>query len=47
MIQRVNMDLNKELWKRVGIRCIELDIQKKQFVEKALEKLLKETEKTS
>jgi len=40
--QRINMDLNKELWKRVGIKAIEEGIQKRELVEKALEKYLKE-----
>ena len=42
--QRVNMDINKILWKRVGIRAIEEGITKKELVEKALEKHLSNTE---
>lgn len=34
--QRVNMDINKNLWKKVGIRAIEEGINKKDLVEKAL-----------
>ena len=40
--QRVNMDLDKDLWKLVGVKAIELGIQKKEIVEKALENYLKE-----
>lgn len=43
--QRVNMDINKELWKKVGIRAIELNLQKKEIVELALKKFLQEGEK--
>lgn len=38
--QRVNMDIDKELWRQVGIKSAELDIQKKDIVEKALKKFL-------
>lgn len=40
--QRVNMDLSKELWRDVGIKAAELEKQKKEIVEMALEKFLKE-----
>jgi len=40
MKQRVNMDIDKELWKRVGMKALELDMQKKDLVELALKKLL-------
>lgn len=43
--QRVNMDLDKELWKRVSIKAIEEGIQKKELVEKALKKYLEEIKK--
>jgi metal-responsive CopG/Arc/MetJ family transcriptional regulator len=43
--QRVNMDLDKDLWKQVGIRAIEEGINKKDLVEKALTNYLKEEEK--
>lgn len=43
--QRVNMDINKELWKKVGIRAIELNLQKKEIVELALKKFLQEGNK--
>ena len=39
--QRVNMDLDKDLWKLVGIKAIKSGIQKKEIVEKALENYLK------
>lgn len=42
--QRVNMDLDKELWKQVGIKAIQLGIQKKELVEKALKKFLQENQ---
>ena len=35
------MDLDKDLWKLVGIKAIESGIQKKEIVEKALENYLK------
>lgn len=40
--QRVNMDINKDLWRKVGIKSAELELQKKEIVEKALENFLKE-----
>ena len=40
--QRINMDINRELWKRVGIQAIKEGLTKKDLVEKALEKYLKE-----
>ena len=40
MKQRVNMDLDKELWKQVGMKAIELDMQKKDLVELALKKFI-------
>jgi len=40
--QRVNMDLDKDLWKQVGIKAIQLGIQKKEIVETSLENYLKE-----
>lgn len=45
--QRVNMDINKELWKKVGIRAIELNLQKKEIVELALKKFLQEVNKVA
>ena len=45
MNQRVNMDINKNLWKQVGIRAIKEGITKKELVEKAFEKYLKEEKK--
>jgi Arc/MetJ family transcription regulator len=44
MKKRINLDIDDELWVRVGVRCAETKTQKKEFVEKALEKLLKETQ---
>ena len=40
MKQRVNMDLDKELWKQVGMKAIEIDMQKKDLVELALKKFI-------
>jgi len=40
--QRVNMDLDKDLWKRIGIKGIQLGIQKKEIVETSLKNYLKE-----
>ena len=34
--QRINMDIDRVLWKKVSIRCIELEIEKREFVEAAL-----------
>jgi Arc/MetJ family transcription regulator len=45
MTKRINLDINADLWKRVAVRCAETEMMKKEFVEKALEKLLKETKK--
>ena len=33
---RINVDIDRELWKRVSIRCVELDMEKREFVEEAL-----------
>jgi len=40
--QRINMDLDEGLWKRVGIRAIELGTQKRELVERALKEFLGE-----
>lgn len=40
-MQRVNMDLDKNLWKEVGIRAATEGITKKELVEKALTEYLK------
>lgn len=40
--QRVNIDINKQLWKKVGIECAKMGVTKKFFVQYALEKLLEE-----
>jgi Arc/MetJ family transcription regulator len=39
--QRVNVDIDKELWRKVSIRCVELGITKRTYLELALEELLK------
>jgi len=43
--QRVNMDLPKELWKKVGIQAVVEDVQKRELVVKALEEYLTKTKK--
>jgi hypothetical protein len=43
--KRINLDIDGELWRRLGVRCAELEMMKKEFVEKAIEKLLEETQK--
>ena len=42
MNQRVNMDINRNLWKQVGIKASKESITKKELVEKALKNYLKE-----
>ncbi|WP_172369552.1 hypothetical protein [Sporosarcina jiandibaonis] len=42
--QRVNMDLDKELWKQVGITAIELGIQKREVVEKSLKEFIEKND---
>lgn len=41
-MQRVNMDLDKALWRKVSVRAAEEGITKKELVEKALKKYLEE-----
>ena len=43
--QRINMDIDKQLWKQVGIRAIQEGINKKDLVEKALTNYLRGGEK--
>ena len=43
--QRVNMDLPKELWKKVGIQSVIEGVQKRELVVKALEEYLIKTKK--
>ncbi len=42
--QRVNMDIDKKLWKKVGIRAIKEETEKRLLVEKALEEYLRKRE---
>lgn len=44
-MQRVNMDLPKELWKKVGVQAINEDIDKREIVIKALEEYLNKVSK--
>lgn len=44
-IQRINVDVNKSLWREVGIRCAEQGITKRAFMEKALEEKLERDSK--
>jgi len=43
--QRVNIDIDKELWKLVSIKAIEEGIQKRQLVETALDEYVKKNKK--
>lgn len=38
--QRINMDLNRELWKEVSKAAIDLGVEKREFVELALKEKL-------
>ena len=40
--KRVNMDIDKELWKKAGIKAAELEITKKELVEMGLKKIIEE-----
>ncbi len=44
MKQRINIDINRELWRRLSIRCAELDILKKDAAEEAIRGWIKNTE---
>jgi len=43
--QRVNIDIDKELWKLVSIKAIEEGIQKRQLVETALDEYVNKKQK--
>ena len=43
MEQRINIDINRELWRQLSIRCAERDILKKEAVEQAIGGWLKKT----
>ena len=43
-MQRVNMDIPKELWKKVGIQAATEDLDKRELVIKALEQYLNKVE---
>lgn len=43
--QRVNMDLDKQLWKEVGIKAATEEITKKELVELALNEYLNKNKK--
>lgn len=43
--QRVNMDIDKSLWKEVGKLSIELEMQKKEIVELALKEFIEKHKK--
>lgn len=38
--QRINVDVDKSLWRDVGIRCAEQGVTKRTFMEQALEEKL-------
>jgi len=40
VVQRVNIDLDKELWRQVGIKAAEESITKRELTEKALKNYL-------
>lgn len=40
--QRVNIDIDKYLWKQVGIKAAEWEVQKREIVEKALGKFIED-----
>lgn len=42
--QRVNMDIDKQLWKRVSVKAAEDEMEKKELVEEALRKYLNNEE---
>jgi hypothetical protein len=44
MEQRINIDINRELWRQLSIRCAELDLLKKDAAEEAIGDWLKKTE---
>lgn len=44
--QRINVDINRQLWQEVGIRCAEKGVTKRTFMEEALaEKLERDRDK--
>jgi predicted GIY-YIG superfamily endonuclease len=43
--QRVNMDIDEDIWKKVSVECAHSETEKAQFVDRALRKFLKETKK--
>ena len=43
-MQRVNMDIDRELWKEIGMKAIELDMHKKEIVEVASRNFLNNKE---
>lgn len=38
--QRVNIDVNRELWKQVGIKSAETGMEKREILEEALKKYI-------
>lgn len=42
--QRVNMDIDKQLWKRVSVKAAEDEMEKKEVVEEALKQYLNNKE---
>ena len=45
MKKRINMDINENLWKRVGVKAAESGITKRDLVERALESHLERDQK--
>jgi Arc/MetJ family transcription regulator len=39
-VQRLNIDVDSDLWHKVGIKCAEIKEEKKEFLSKALQERL-------
>lgn len=42
MVQRISIDIDKDLWKQIGFIALEEDAKKRELVEEALHKLIEE-----
>ena len=43
--QRINIDIDKTLWKKVGIKAVENDMKKREVVERALSEYIEKNKK--
>lgn len=43
--QRVNIELDPELWKQVGIKAIEMGLTKRELTEKALREFIRKEDR--